>query len=589
MSIDNKALSCLPSSVTAQNAESGANSALASWKGMSASWNQETADEVGKFCAFYAIKWNDAAVSELNKQIDKLEAEQSEKEGQLGDLNAKIRQAEQEFNQAVEDAENCLQQPDGTMFGSVQQDARHIPADERKKEAGWKIIDRIGWNDAQSRKNRAKSAKQSAENQKNNLSKQISDLKSKISKLEDEKEKETRKIEGFIMNVFELRLMNESKVFLHTLKDSKIEISKANRKKLFGRLFFIENAYRKVFEQLEPLIKNAGETYSSSDFEITPESIEYTAERSIKANKFKGKFDISLVSKDSNSATLSYTGKNDFIIPKSKLEGAQEKIQPVFKNYELKVDRSNFTAILNKKYENDAIAAELEQLNANSDEYAKECEAILNTMQANGASNSKIRILMGKISNWHLAHWPKVWYKIVFILACIVILAGIVVGAIGIGFTIFENKQYAKSFVEWSIYQSDETKEFGSAVKRFALSDSEMRYIRISTSGVRTAEELQQKVQSYSNRAKKYPDEYIPLTQEESDWLKQNLAGSLPSASTTTMTVTIRDYSGNIEKRNGKQESKGRLEGVLSVTTAEDGSIKEITDLSGVGFRKYKY
>ncbi len=589
MSVNQSVLSCLPASVTAANAESGANSALASWKGMSASWNQETADEVGKSCASYAIKWNDAAVSELNRQIESLESEREAKESQLGDFNAKIRQAEQEFERAVKDAEKCLQQPDGAMFASVQQDARHIPEDERKKQAGWKIIDPAGWNDAQSRKNKAKSAKQNAESQKNSINKQINDLKSKISKLEAEKEKETKKIEKFIMEVFDLHLMNESKVFLHALKDSKVEISKANRTKLFGRLFFIENSYRTQFEAFEKAITSAAkDTYDSSSFEQTPESLAYNAVRMIKAKKFKGKIEISMNSKNANSANLKYYGKNEFIIPKKKLEGAEEKIRQSCKNFALTVDRSNFKVELNKAYNNEAIASELEQLSANSDAYAAECAELLDTFLANGASNSKIRVLMGKIGNWHLAHWSKIWYKIVFILGCFVVLAGIALGAIGIGITIHENKSYANSFVEWSVHNNKETNEFSFSMKRFALSDSEMRYVNLTKTGVRTEEEIQQKAQSYTARAQKFPNDYVSLTGEFSDWLKQNLSGSVPAGSTTTLSVSIRDYSGNVDKRNGKRETKIRLEGICAITAAEDGSITEIKDLSGAGFRTYK-
>lgn len=56
MSVNQSALSALQQSVTASNAEAGAKSALATWKGMCVSWEQETADAVGKASANYAIK-----------------------------------------------------------------------------------------------------------------------------------------------------------------------------------------------------------------------------------------------------------------------------------------------------------------------------------------------------------------------------------------------------------------------------------------------------------------------------------------------------------------------------------------------------
>ena len=55
MSVNQSALSALQQSVTASNAEAGAKSALATWKGMCVSWEQETADAVGKASANYLI------------------------------------------------------------------------------------------------------------------------------------------------------------------------------------------------------------------------------------------------------------------------------------------------------------------------------------------------------------------------------------------------------------------------------------------------------------------------------------------------------------------------------------------------------
>ena len=75
MSVNQSALSALQQSVTAANAEAGAKSALVTWKGMSISWDQETANVVGKASANYAIKWNDAVMPEIDANIQKFQAE----------------------------------------------------------------------------------------------------------------------------------------------------------------------------------------------------------------------------------------------------------------------------------------------------------------------------------------------------------------------------------------------------------------------------------------------------------------------------------------------------------------------------------
>ncbi|WP_273466886.1 hypothetical protein [Treponema succinifaciens] len=79
MSVNQSALSALQQSVTASNAEAGAKSALATWKGMCVSWEQETADAVGKASANYAIKWNNAVMPEIEAKIQKFQAEYDEK------------------------------------------------------------------------------------------------------------------------------------------------------------------------------------------------------------------------------------------------------------------------------------------------------------------------------------------------------------------------------------------------------------------------------------------------------------------------------------------------------------------------------
>lgn len=229
---------------------------------------------------------------------------------------------------------------------------------------------------------------------------------SNISGAEKEKDVLVRKIDKFILDVYGLNLMNESVVFLRNLKASDVTISSETEKKLFCRLFLIENAYRKQFEKFEEIVKSDGEVYKVSNFEQTDKSLKYTAERIVKVKKFKGKIFVSLYSQASSVATLNFTGKNDFIISKNKLENAEERIRPVLKNYTLKVDRSNFSAELNKIFENNELVPEVEKLGTTLNEYAKECEAILNTMSENGASSNVFSIFFGKIGN-KIAHNKK--------------------------------------------------------------------------------------------------------------------------------------------------------------------------------------
>ena len=241
---------------------------------------------------------------------------------------------------------------------------------------------------------------------------------------------------------------------------------------------------------------------------------------------------------------------------------------------------------LNKKSENDAIVSDIENLPALSDEYAKECEMILDTMSENGASASKFRVLLGKLSNWHSARWQKLWYKIVFILLCAIVAFLLVIGTLcGID-GVMKNKQFANSFTEWSIYNNSETKQFSSSSKRFALSDSELRRIQLN---VLSDEETQNYINSAAEKSKEQPGKYMPLSDELSTWLKENLFGSVPDSGVTNISITIKDYSGVVNKRTGKRKTTQTLKGVLALTVAEDGSITSITDLTNAGFYKTSY
>ena len=81
----------------------------------------------------------------------------------------------------------------------------------------------------------------------------------------------------------------------------------------------------------------------------------------------------------------------------------------------------------------------------------------------------------------------------------------------------------------------------------------------------------------------------MPLSDELSTWLKENLFGSVPDSGVTNISITIRDYSGVVNKRTGKRKTTQTLKGALALTVAEDGSITSITDLTNAGFYKTSY
>lgn len=400
MNIDT--VSFLPNSVNAINAEAEANRALLNWKKLSATWNQESADAVGKATVNYAIQWNIAVIPMIEQKIQKYQAEYEEKESQYESVKSQCDAAEAAIRQAQEDMEACKAEKtvQSDSSGFIQNPNFGGGTAGRKE---YVIVDHYGYNLAKQREAQAKAEKNRYESEMKKWKKQMDSAESNMCEAKKEKEQENRKIEKFILDVYNLNLMNESVEFLQTLKSSTVEISKENQNKLYCRLFLIKNKYRHQFEKFEEIMKSADKKYKIAVFEQTPDNFNYFVKRIVKSKKFKSEILISLISFDSDSAKLSFTGCKEFIVSKKKLETAKEKVQSECKNYVLQVDKSNFKIDLKVVYENDAIIEEVEKIDSDSDLYAAECEKILETLKENGASANKLKVLFGKIGN-KIAH-----------------------------------------------------------------------------------------------------------------------------------------------------------------------------------------
>ena len=404
--------------------------------------------------------------------------------------------AEQAVSDAQRDMDACMDYEDNTrqieggMFNGMQFAGGKSAAPRQKI-----IVDRLGYNEAKKREAMAKAELNRYKGQVDNWKRQMNAAESCLKKAEKEKEVLANKIENFILDVYELNLMNESIEFLSTIKNSQITLSQGTKDELFSRLFFIQNVYRKQFEKFEELIKKEGKTY-----------------------------------------------------------------------------------------ENDEIASNLEQFGSQFEEYCSEYTALLDEFHVNRASNSKVKILIGKIGNWHLNHWPKLWYKIVSILSAVLVAAVLGFGIfIGID-TVKRNDKYKKSFVEWTVTNNSETNEFSSASKNFKLEESLMRHVYMYAIA---ESEVQDKIQSCKTRIESNPDRCLPFSDELNVWLKENLSGCLAVGKTTVVFLTIDDYTGEITKRTGERNSHHRYYGVFEIATADDGSIVSITDLTGLGLYEH--
>lgn len=399
MSIDANVLSMLPSSANAENASRAADSALANWKGASSAWNQETADAAGKASVNYAVQWNAAVMPAIDEEISRFNAEYEEKKSKYDAAKAQYDAASKNVKQAQADMDACMDYPKPKGYTNSLLDNGGYTGAGAGMPQKKVIVNYRGYNDAKSREAQALSEQNRYSAEMKSWKKQMDSAKAQASSAEKKKSQERTKIEKFIMDVYALNLMNESVEFLHALRSSSVEISKPNQNKLYSRLFLIENKYRKQFEMFAKIIEASKEKYKKTNFSQSQESLDFFAERAVKAKKFKSIIRILLFSNSIDSAELSFKGKQEFIVSKDKIQAALENAQAECKDYSVQADRSNLKIELNKVYVNDEILNEIETIESRSDEYKAECEKLLDILLENGATANKLKILWGKIGN----------------------------------------------------------------------------------------------------------------------------------------------------------------------------------------------
>ena len=426
MSIKEQINSAIPSTVTASNAENSAKEMLNNWKMLSGNseWNNEACIASGKAAINYSIQWKEAVIPAIEEEIEKYQAEYDEKKSNYDSVFEMFKAAGKAVQAARKDMEACKDW-EKSSSGGIWQDTSMAAGTSTSKKV---IVDHRGYAAAKNREAQALAEQNRYKAEMKNWERQMKAAKEKMKAGENKKKELEEKIENFILEVYSIKLMDDCADFLKAVKESSLVLSEKAKKTLFGRLFLLEHTYRKSFDKFQQILSETKDKYEYTKFDVNPDSLRYFAERSITEGKFKSSFTLLCNSKDSSSAELSYTGKKEFHIAKAKAEAAQKDIASKCNAFTLSAERSCFAIILDKKYKNDEIDSELKNLDANSDSYAEECKALLEAFKANGASVSKFRIKMDKLSNWHLNHWPKLWYKIVFILTLIVLLAGIGIG-----------------------------------------------------------------------------------------------------------------------------------------------------------------
>ena len=557
MSLEEKITNAVPTSITASNAEVSAKELLNKLQILSndKDWNIEACKIAGNAAINYSRQWNDAVIPAIEEEISQYQSEYDEKKSQYESAIQMVKTAGNSVQNARKDMDACMdyERPGGNWQDTTMKGSKKI------------IVDHIGYAAAKNREAQAMAEYNRYQAEMKSWEKQMKSAKNKMSAAEHKKKELENKIEQFILDVYSLNLMNDCAEFLNSVKNSNIKLSEKSKKTLFGRLFLLEHTYRTSFDKFQKIITESSEKYTHTKFDVNPDSLSYTASRSISFQKIEANFNICCTSNDSNSAELKYTGKKEFHVSKAKAEAAQNDISSKCKDYTLKVERSSFSIELDKKYENNDINSELDNLDIDSDAYAEECKALLEAFKANGASTSKFRIRMDKISNWHLNHWVKLWYKILFVLTMIILLAGIGIGGyFGISAAVDKYK-YNKSFSQWMITSKTKT----SGYHRYNFDDGTIRYFSIS---VIPADETDTVIKTFTEN--KTSEEFVAMTEEEIEWYKNLISSS--SFVSPSSTSIIKIY-GNFRAK------AARGEGYFKVTADSEGNITEITKASDLG------
>ena len=562
MSIKEEINSSFPSIITASGAESSAIEMLNKWRMLSnnSEWNNEACIATGQAALNYSVQWKDAVIPAIEEEIEKYKAEYEEKKLQHDSAKQMYIDAGKAIDAAKKDMDACM---DYKRDGGPWQDT-HMKGDTKI------VVDPVGYAAAQSRKAKAISDRNRYQTEMQNWKKQMDAANDKMKSAEHKKKELEEKIEKFILDVYSIKLMDECADFLKAIRTSNLTLSAKAKKTLFGRLFLLEHTYRKTFDKFQKIISSSSDKYTNTNFDVNPDSLNYSAIRNINVEKFEATIEINCESKDSNTAELSYKGKKEFHIPKAKAEAAQKDISSKCNAFILSAERSTFKIELNKKSENAEIESELDNLNANSDSYAEECKTLLEAFKANGASSSKFRIMMDKLSNWHLNHWVKLWYKIVFILSLIIVLTGIGVGAyFGISAAV-DKYVYNKSFTSWIVTD----KKLGHGYHRYNFDDGTIRKFNVS---VIADDKSDSDIKTFTED--KTAANFVPMTEEEIEWYKTLISecGFVKAASSSTIKL-----SGNFRNKLATGQ------GYFKVTTDAEGKVTELISISGLGDFYYR-
>lgn len=310
--------------ISGTNGESCAKKALSFWASAQneAEYSQQTADAIGQATVQAVAKWKAASADVLEQEYKKWKAEENE-------WGEKAKAYHKEWQAAVSEEQSLeVDNPEYERYREQKSRKETFGLNNPPSPTIVPIENRAAYAAAERRE------KQANENEKN-AKKQKSNAASKASNAQKKLQKEQDSIDKFLLDVFELKFMNESVLYLSAIKSNNLASSSSAQDKLFSRLFFISNKYRKQFDEYGAILDANTEAFGKAQKVIKKDSISYSAHQGFAVKKVKGLISFKLTSKDTNSATEKFTSIKEFLFKKEKKDEGVAKLREQAKAWQV--------------------------------------------------------------------------------------------------------------------------------------------------------------------------------------------------------------------------------------------------------------
>ena len=170
-------------------------------------------------------------------------------------------------------------------------------------------------------------------------------------------------------------------------------------KELKGQLFYIRNAYRKNYDEVEKIITDNSSKFVKTWIYKLPEELNYGGRLQVTFEKIKSNADVAYTSSSTTEINCNYLIKQEFGFKKKNIDTAITKLTEAKKDFNIERDGNLVVIKLDIKLENDAAVANIPTFITKLEEYQKDAENLFKMCKENGATTNKASLFFTKIKN----------------------------------------------------------------------------------------------------------------------------------------------------------------------------------------------